>query len=295
MRSIIDSTQSMCNGVCNTQANIGECHAGNKLAKCHALTAVRFIGNCTPEALADQTDSFQIQAVRQSPCTLGGIAFDGVCQGIHTGGSSQALGHSGHHFGINDGNVRNIIDIDADELTLPLHIGNNIVDGSFRSGTGGSRNGDGVDSTVLGRSNAFQRTDVSKLRVINNDTDGLTGIHGRTTAHGDHIVCSGSLVSGNTGLNILNSGIRLNIGIKLICHAGSIQNIRNLLGNTELQQIRIGCNKCFLVTLSSNQAGDFLDGTFTVVRNCVGYKTIGHDSNLQNNNSPAFKPLLSIL
>ena len=122
-------------------------------------------------------DGLQVQAVGQSPGSLGGVAFDGVGQSVHAGGSGQALGHGGHHVGVNNGDIGNIINVDADELTLALHVGDNVVDGSFGSGAGGGGNSDGEDGGVLGRSNAFQRTDICKLGVIDDDADVLSGIH----------------------------------------------------------------------------------------------------------------------
>ena len=236
----------------NSQAHVGECHAGNELAQSHALTALVLIGNSTPQALCDQADSLQVQAVRQSPCALGGVAFDSVGQCIHACGSGQALGHGGHHIRIDDGDVRDIVHVHTDELALTLHIGDNVVDSSFSSSTSGGGNGDGVNGTVLGRSNTFQRANVSELRIVDDNTDGLAGVHGGATANGDHVISTGSLVRGNTRLNILDGGIGLDVGINLIGHASRIQHVGNFLGNTELQQIRIGGDKSLLITLGGN-------------------------------------------
>ena len=40
------------------------------------------------------------------PGGLGDVALDGVGQGVHAGGGGQALGHGGHHIGVDDGDYR---------------------------------------------------------------------------------------------------------------------------------------------------------------------------------------------
>ncbi|SCJ64255.1 Uncharacterised protein [uncultured Clostridium sp.] len=87
--------------------------------------------------------------------TLGDVALNGVGQSVHTGSSGQALGHGSHHIGVNDCNFRNVIGIDADELALLFHIGDDVVDGNFSSGAGSGGHGNGEHGVLLGGSHTL--------------------------------------------------------------------------------------------------------------------------------------------
>ena len=46
-----------------------------------------------------------------------------VCSLVHAGGGSQDLRHGGHHIRIYHCDIRDIVGVDADKLTLSLHVG----------------------------------------------------------------------------------------------------------------------------------------------------------------------------
>ena len=154
---------------------------------------------------------------------LGNVALDSVGQSIHAGGGGQALGHGGHHIGIDHGDLGDIVGIHADELALLLHIGDDVVDGDLSSSAGGGGNSDGEHSVLLGGSNAFQRADIRKLGVIDDDADGLCGIHGGAAADGHDAVSLGGLESGHAVLHVGDGGVWLDLAVNSVGKVCSIQ------------------------------------------------------------------------
>ena len=68
------------------------------------------------QGLGDDLDGLQVEHVRELPGALGDVALDGVGQGVHAGGGGEALGHGGHHVGVDDGHDGDVVGVDADEL-----------------------------------------------------------------------------------------------------------------------------------------------------------------------------------
>ena len=64
--------------------------------------------------------------------------------------------------------------VHADELALLLHIGDDIVDGDFRSGAGSGGNRNNRNAFVLRGGNALQRAHIGKLGVGDDDADRLS-------------------------------------------------------------------------------------------------------------------------
>ena len=259
----------MCHGVCDTETYVGVCHGGYILCKCHALTSIRIVLYGLTKVLGDELDSLEIEYIGELPCTLGGVTLDGVCQRIHTGRSGEALRHGGHHIRINDGDIRDIVCIDADELSLLLNIGDNVVDGGLCTGTTGCRNGDGEYSTMLGRCNTLKGTDICELRVVDDDTDALTGIHGRTTTDGDHAVCTAGLVRLYTVLDVLDGWVRLDVIIQEEVNVVLLQKIGYLGCYAELYEVRIGCNESLMIASCLDETRDLLDCTMSMIGNTI--------------------------
>ena len=152
-------------------------HCRNILRKRHSLASVRIIGNRLAEVLRDQLDRLEVQAVGKLPCRRSGIAFDRMGQRVHTCGGGKTLGHGGHHIRINDRDVRYVVRVYTDKLTLPLNISNDIVNRRLRAGTAGCRDGDRKDRAMFGRRNAFKRTDIIILGIVYNNADSFSRIH----------------------------------------------------------------------------------------------------------------------
>ena len=258
----------------DAKAYVGICHSGNVLCQSHSFTSVGIVGNCLAEVLCDQLDGFQVQNVGKLPCSGCGIAFDGVGQSVHTCGSGQALGHGGHHIGIYDGDVGDIVRVYADELSLLLDVGNDIVDGGFCTCAAGGGNCDGEDSPLGGGSDTFQRADIRELGVVDDDADALAGVHGGAAADGDHHVSAGFLVGFHAVLDVLDGGVGLDVGIEGVGNAVLFQKICDIGCNTELDKVGIGCNEGLLEASCLDETGDLLDGAVAVIGNAVKDKTI---------------------
>lgn len=118
----------------------------------------------SPQGAGDQLDGLEMEHIRHLPGRLGDIALDGVGQGIHAGGGSEAFWHGRHHLGIDDRDDRDIVGVHTDEFTLLLHVGDDIVDGHLgsRAGRGGDRND--RHAGVLSGSHALQTAHIGQIR-----------------------------------------------------------------------------------------------------------------------------------
>ena len=97
-----------------------------------------------------------MEHVRHLPRALGGVALDGVGQRVHAGRGRQTLGHRAHHFGIDNGDDGHIVRVNADELTLALDVGDDVVYRDLGRGACGRRNGDDGDAGLLGVGDALE-------------------------------------------------------------------------------------------------------------------------------------------
>ena len=277
MRGVIQGRQAVCHGVNNAQTHIGEAHTGDILAQSHTLAALLGVLDSTTQVLADQLDGFQMEHIGNDAVTLGDVALDGMGQSVHTGGGGQALGHRGHHIGIDNCNLRDVVGIHADELALLLHIGDDVVDGDFSSSAGSGGYCDGEHSVLLGGSNALQRTHIGELRVVDDDADSLCSVHGGAAANGHDAVSLGNLEGSHAVLYVGDGGVGLDLAVNSIGKACSIQQVGDLFGNTKFDQVGVGADESLLVATGGQLGNDVLDGTVAMVRNAVQNNTIGHN------------------
>ena len=281
MRGVVVSGQGVSHGVVDAQANVGEAHAGNILAKSHALAAGAGLtglglGDGVAQVLADQLNSLKVEHVGELPGTLGGVALDGVGQSVHTSGSGQAGGHGSHHVRIDDGDLGGVVGVDAHELADLLGVGDDVVDGHLSGGTGGRRHSDGEHGVVLSGSNALEAADISELGVVDDDADGLGSIHGGAATDGHDSVSLGGLEGLDAVLDVLDRGVGLNLGVEAPSDASGVELVGHLGGNAKLDQIGVGADEDLLVAATLELAGDLLDGTGTMIRNGVENETISH-------------------
>ena len=207
---------------------------------------------------------------------LGDIALDGMGQRVHTGSGGQALGHGSHHVGIDDCDLRDIVGIDADELALLLHVGDDVVDGDLGSSTGSGGHCNGEHCVLLGGSNTFQRADVRKLGVIDDDADGLCGIHGGAAADGDHAVRFCGLEGSHAVLHVGDGGVGLDLAVNSIGKVCSIQQVGDFLGDAELDQVRVRADESLLVAAGGQFGNDVLDGTVAMVGDRIQNNAVSH-------------------
>ena len=267
----------MCHGVDNAQTHIGEAHTGDVLAQSHTLAALRGVLHGTAQVLADELDGFQMEHVGDRAVALGDITLDGMGQCIHTGGSGQALGHGGHHIGVHHGDLRDVVGVHADELALLLHIGDDVVDGDLSRSTGGGGHGNGKHSVLLGGSHTFQRAHIRELGVVDDDADGLCGIHGGAAADGHDAVCLSSLEGCHAVLHVGDGGVGLDLAVNSVGEVCSIQQVGDFLGHAKLDQIGVRADKSLLVAAGGQLGNDVLNGTVAMVGNGVQNNAISHN------------------
>ena len=129
---------------------------------------------------------------------------------------------------------------------------------------------------LLGGGNALQAADVRELGVVDDDADGLGGIHGGAAADGDDAVSLGSLKGGNAVLNVLDGGVGLDLAVNAVGKAGGVQQVCDLLGNAELDQIGVRADESLLVAAGGQLGNDVLDGAVAMIRNSIQNDTISH-------------------
>ena len=280
MRGVIQSGETVCHGVYDAEADIREAHACNVLTERHALSAGFGVLHRAAQVLGNQANGFKVEHIGNGAGALRDVALNGVGQSIHTGRSGQTLRHGGHHIRVNNRDLRDVVRVYADELSLLLHVGDNVVDCHFRSGTGSGRHCNGEHRVLLRRRNALQRANVCELRVLNDDADGLCGIHGGAAANGHDAVCAGNLEGLNAVLYVLNRRVRLDLAVNGIREAGLVQKIRHLLRNAELQKVRVRANKSFFVAARLKLLRNLFNRTLAVIRNCVQYDSADHKKHL---------------
>ena len=271
VRGVVVSGQGVSHGVVDAQANVGEAHAGDILAKSHALAAGAGLtglglGDGVAQVLADQLNGLKVEHIGELPSALGGVALDGVGQCVHASGSGQAGGHGSHHVGIDDSNLGGIVGVDAHELADLLGVGDDVVDGHLGGGTGGRRHGDGEHGVVLSGSNALEAADIGELGVVDDDADGLCGIHGGAAADGDQVVSAGCLKCFNTVLDILDRRVCFNIGVELVVKTVCGQNVGYFGGNLEFYEIRVGTYERLFKAVGFRLVRDLLNRACSVIR-----------------------------
>ena len=132
----------MSHGVNDSKSDVGESHACHILSKRHVGTAFWRILYSGPKRAGNDFNGFDVEHIGKFPCACGNVSFDGMSQGIHSGGGCQALWHAGHHIRVNDGNDRDVMGIYAYEFAALFYVGNDIVDGNLGSSAGSGRNRD---------------------------------------------------------------------------------------------------------------------------------------------------------
>ena len=269
MWGIINSTKGVCHGVSDSKTYVGEAHTCDVLAKSHSFASLFGVCDSTAQRFGDEFDGFEMEHVSHFPCSFCGVAFDCVSQSVHTGGSGQAFRHGGHHIRVNNCDDRHIVRVNAYEFTFSLYVGDNVVDGNLCSSTGCSRNGDDRYTRIFGRCGALKASDILKLRVCDDDTDGFRGIHRRTAADGDQIVSAGCLESFYAVFYVFDGRVWLDIAVKLIVESVCGQNIGYFGSNVEFNQIRVRAYECFFEAVCLCFICDLGNSACSVIRGCI--------------------------
>ena len=129
---------------------------------------------------------------------------------------------------------------------------------------------------VLSGSNALEAADIGELGVVDDDADGLSSVHGGATTDGHDSVSLGGLEGLDAVLDVLDSGVGLDLGVEAPSDAGSVELVGHLSGNAKLDQIGVGADEDLLVAATLELAGDLLDGAGTMIRDGIENETISH-------------------
>ena len=168
--------------------------------------------------------------------------------------------------------------IDADELALLLNIGDDVVDGDFGCGTGGSRDGNDGHAGLLGVRYALKGAHVGEFGVVDDDADGLGGVHGGAAADGDQVIRACGFERGDTVGHVLNGGVGLYIGIYLIAESGSVQNVGHVGDDAVTQKGGAAADKSLLQSTGLDLGGQLFDGACAVIRSLVENDSVCHSN-----------------
>ena len=200
-------------------------------------------------------------------------------ESVHAGGSGEAGGHGGHHVGVDDGDLGDVVGVNADELADLVRVGDYVVDGDLSGGAGRGRDGDGERGVLLGGSDALEAGHVGKLGVLDDDADALAGVHGGAAADGNHHVSAGGLVGLDAILDVLDGGVGLDLRVEGPGDAGGVELVGDLGGHAKLDEVGVGADEGLLVAAAGNLARDLLDGTLAVIADGVEYEAVDCHAN----------------
>ena len=127
------------------------------------------------------------------------------------------------------------------------------------------------------------------LGVVDDDADALCGIHGGAAADGDKAVCAGLLVGFNTGLDVFDGGVGLNLVIYLISDAGIVQHLEHLGGYIELHKALIGYYQHLLEASVFHLIGDNADCACSKIRGLIKNESVYHNVPFRSTRTGRFR------
>ena len=130
---------------------------------------------------------------------------------------------------------------------------------------------------LLGGGNALQRAHISKLGVVDDDADGLCSVHGGAAADGHDAISFCGLERSHAVLHVGDGGVGLDLAVHAVSETGSIQQVGDLLGDAELDQVRVRADESLLVAAGGQFRNDVLNGTVAMVGNGIQNDTISHN------------------
>src|SRR5699024_1291167 len=224
-----------------------------------------------------QADCLQMEHIRDDAVALGDVALDGVGQSVHAGGGGQALGHGSHHVGVHHGDLGDVVGVHADELALLFHVGDDVVDGDLGGRAGGGGHGDGEHRMLFGGGHALQAAHIGKLGVIDDDADGLGGVHGGAAANGHDAVGAGRPESGHAVLDVLDGGVGLDLAVNAVGEARRVHQGGHFAGDAELDQVGVRADEGPGVAPGGQLGDDVLDRAVPMVGNAVQNNAVSHN------------------
>ncbi len=230
----------MRHAVHQAKADVGIGHAGDVGGIGHLLTGRHITVGALGEVPGDHADGLHRQAIGQAPRARRDVAFNGVGQRVETGGDLEPARHGIGQVGVDEGDDRDVMRVDGDELALVGGVGDHIVDGGFGRGARGGRHAEDRHRRVLGVRHALKAQHIREFGIGGDDADALARVLRGSSAQTDQEVRSGFGEFGDAVLDAFDRRIRLDVAEHLIRHAGFVEHVGDLLGSAGLQQHRIG-------------------------------------------------------
>ena len=271
----------MSHWVNNAKTNIRETHTCNILTESHTLSALGSILNSTTKWLWDNFNSFEVEHIGKLPCALCDVTLNSVSECVHTCCGSKPLWHCWHHIRVNNCDYRNIVNINANHLSVLFNICNYIVDCYLCGSTCCCGNCDNRHSLVLCGSNSLKWTNIGKFGVVDDNADSLCCIHWRTAADCNDTISTAFLKHLNTVLNIFNCRVRLDIRVKCIFNACIFKHISNFFGNSEFYKVRVWSNKNLFKTSAVYFIRNGVNSSCSVIWCFIKYKSVHYNHPLQ--------------
>ena len=197
-------------------------------------------------------------------------------QRIHAGGGLQRLRHGGHQLAVDDGDQRDVMRVDADELAALFLVGDDVVDGHLGGGAGSGRQRDDRHRRLLGRRHAFKAAHVGKFWVVGDDADRLGGILRRAAADGNEIVGLGLGEGGDAILDDADGRVGHHLVEQLVGKAGGVEQARHLGHRTGLDQHRVGHHQRLPVAAALHLADQLGTSTGAEIGRLVENHAMGH-------------------
>ena len=267
----------MGHAVHQAEADVGVGHAVDVSGQAHRLDGVRIAVGGGPQVRGDHLDGAQAQGVAQLPGTGGDVALDGVRQGVQSGGHLEGAGHRVHEIGIDDGDHRDVVRIDAHELPLIRRVGDDVVDRGLRRRPGGGGHADDGHPRVLRGRQALQAQDVLEFGVGGDHRDGLARVLRGAAAQTDEDLGAGCAEGGQARLDLLNGRIGGDVGEDLPGDAGGIEKVGDARGRAVVGQDRVGDDECPGQAAACDLLGNGGNRATTEVAGLVEDHAVGHE------------------
>mmetsp|Transcript_38006 Transcript_38006/g.81732 ORF Transcript_38006/g.81732 Transcript_38006/m.81732 type:complete len:249 (-) Transcript_38006:248-994(-) len=248
MRQVVHSSKLMCHGMHIAKTGRIERHASQELRVRHHVAGLDILPilHCRRQIGTDQLHGPNGAGIGHRVTGSGDISFDGMGQGVHSGGRCQGFRHANHCFGVIHGQGWSHAPIHNGHLHVTRLIGDDAKARHLSTRPGG-----GVDCH---HSHHRFRALIHALHLTNVPTiggrqsNGLGTIMRGTTAERNHEVTVLLLDLLQSSLNLSTCWVWFTAIVDGICDARLIQGLRERLHGTHFHQDCIGDDQSLLVT-----------------------------------------------
>ena len=214
------------------------------------------VGDEAAEVSANQFHCLFCEAVREGIGVVGQISFHRVNQSVNAASCCDVSGSGHDQFGIQDGELGQVVIAEDGGLEVSLFIGDNSGSGDF--GAGASGGGDCEDGND-GAGNLEVAFIVEDLAAIGSDNaDCLSNVHGAAAAQRDDAGSAASLVLFSRVSNDCGGGVCLDVQISGALQASFFHDVLDLLDNAQRFQAVVGDQKNMIQIVFLHDFGQLL-------------------------------------